>query len=349
MDAKTNQHSALILAGGTLPCPNLWPNVLDGEPFVIAADGGLAHAKVLGVTPQLLVGDLDSVEPTDMKRFDGIQVDRHPVDKDQLDLELALNAAWARGVTEVRVAGALGGRLDQTLAALLIAGKAAREGCRVVLYGGRTEAHVGAAHAVAATGQSALASTPEPVSANTVSASLTADTTVSLLALDQNCVVSISGVQFPLANAALPWGSGLGVSNRATGGVVELKVHSGTVALLIEHLEPAPREGIWGDLAERIGASIGNADPDLRDIVERFVYDEVFARPGLDLATRELLSVALLTSLGAGGELTTHLRGALRTGATERQVREAILHSAVFVGVPRALNAMREFERLLKK
>lgn len=346
MDAKPNQHSALILAGGTLPSPNLWPNVLDGEPFIIAADGGLAHAKVLGVTPQLLVGDLDSVEPTDMKRFDGIQVDRHPVDKDHLDLELALNAASARGATEVRVAGALGGRLDQTLAALLIAGKAAREGCRVVLYGGLTEAHVGAAQAVAATGQGAF---PEPVSVNTVSVSLTADTTVSLLALDQNCVVSISGVRFPLTNAALPWGSGLGVSNRATGGVVELKVHSGTVALLLEHPEPTPREGIWGNLAERIGASIGNADPDLRDIVERFVYDEVFARPGLDLATRELLSVALLTSIGAGGELTTHLRGALRTGASERQIREAILHAAVFVGVPRALNAMREFERLLKK
>lgn len=326
----TPDRPALILAGGTLPLPDLWPQLLQGDPLVIAADGGLAHARVLGVNPQLLVGDLDSVEAADLRRHESVPVESHPTDKDQLDLELALAAAWARGATSVKVAGGLGDRLDQTLAALLIAGRAAQKGHRVALYGGRNEA--------------------QPVTAGTtLTTELAAGTNLSLLALGEGCCVSVTGVAFPLTQAELPWGSGLGVSNRALGGAVHLTVHSGTAALLLEHAGPGPRHAIWGDQAERIGAAIGAADPDLRQMIERFVYDEVFARPGLELATRELISVALLTSLGASRELTTHLRGALRTGATERQLRETILHSAVFAGVPRALAAMRELEKFLNR
>lgn len=76
--------------------PDLWPQLLQGDPLVIAADGGLAHARVLGVNPQLLVGDLDSVEAADLRRHESVPVESHPTDKDQLDLELALAAAWAR-------------------------------------------------------------------------------------------------------------------------------------------------------------------------------------------------------------------------------------------------------------
>lgn len=314
--------TALILAGGMLPTPALWPALLEGCGAVIAADGGLAHARVLRVTPDLVVGDLDSVEPSLLERYPNVPIERHRADKDQLDLELALEAAWSRGATGVRVAGAVGGRLDQTLAALLIAARAASTGREVVLYGGRYEARS------AVTGSSIVRELP-------------GGTTVSLLALQEGCRVSIGGVRYPLHAADLPWGSGLGVSNEAAGGAVRLDVLSGTVALLIEHPEEDPRAAIWGAQSERIGAALAAADPDLAALIEGFVYTDMFSRPGLDLATRELLAVALLTSLGATEELTTHLRGALRTGATERQVREAILHAAVFVGFPRALAAMR--------
>jgi 4-carboxymuconolactone decarboxylase len=107
------------------------------------------------------------------------------------------------------------------------------------------------------------------------------------------------------------------------------------------------RERIWGEDAAAIERKLAEADPDLADLIERVAYDEVFERPGLDLRTRELLAVALLTALGAERELPTHLRGALRCGASVVELRETIVHVAMFAGFPRALAAMRVLARHL--
>lgn len=319
---------ALVLAGGTLPAPSLWPLAMDGVRLVIAADGGLAHARVLGVTPDVIVGDLDSVEPRDLERHAHVALERHPPEKDELDLELALEAAWARGATEASVVGAFGTRLDQSFGALLIAAALAREGRSVALFAGHHEARLLSA-------------------GRAVSRRLEAGTTVSLLALSEGCRVSSTGVRYPLTASDLPLGRGLGLSNEAVGGEVTVRVHEGVVAMLVEHAAGDPKAAIWGAQAERIGEALLAADPDLGALIKGVAYDGVFARPGLDLATRELLAVALLTAEGGVSELPTHLRGALRLGATERQVRETIIHAAMFVGFPKALAAMRALRRYL--
>lgn len=327
---SSNPPMALVLAGGTLPTPVTWAFLLACTGPVIAADGGLRHARVLGVKPDLIVGDLDSVEPHDLARFAHVPVERHPRGKDELDLELALAAAWRMGGRSAAVAGAFGGRFDQSLATLLIAAEHARRGREVVLFGGTTEARLLAAGAV-------LRSTAPTTSI------------VSLLALSDDCVVSTQGVAFPLAHAPLPYGTGLGLSNSVRSDLVEVEVHRGMAALVLEHGEGQPREAIWGAQAARIEAALAAADPDLADLVGRVAYDEVFARAGLDLATRELLAVALLTAQGGVEQLPTHLRGALRVGASERQLREAILQAAVFVGFPKALAAMRALQRFVER
>ena len=324
------RRTALVLAGGTLPAPQLWQLALAGHDLVIAADGGLAHARILGVTPDLIVGDLDSVEARDLQRYEQVPVERHPHAKDELDLELALTAAWTRGASSATVVGAFGSRLDQSFGALLIAGRLAVEGREVALFAGNHEAHV---------------ATPGAV----LERALPPGTTVSLLALGPGCRVTTQGVKFPLSDAPLPMGSGFGLSNAASDGKVRLTVHSGVVAFLVEHQQGNPREAIWGSQADRISAALAAADADLRELVERVAYGEVFARAGLDLATRELIAVALLTAADGVNELPTHFRGALRSGASERQVREAIIHSAMFIGFPRALAAMRALQRFLER
>lgn len=112
---------ALVLAAGDLPVPPLWARLLNGVSVVVAADAGLAHARVLGVTPDLLVGDLDSVSSADLAAFPALPRETYPVDKDYLDLELALDAALKRDAVELRIVGAFGGRFDHSLAALLVA------------------------------------------------------------------------------------------------------------------------------------------------------------------------------------------------------------------------------------
>lgn len=109
------------------------------------------------------------------------------------------------------------------------------------------------------------------------------------------------------------------------------------------------RVRIWGEQAAAIEEALAQADPDLARYVTQFAYEEVMARPGLDLKTRELQAIALLVALGSPPEITTHLHGALNVGACEREVRETIIHAALYVGFPRALAAMRLFAQVVQR
>ena len=110
---------ALIFANGDL---NDGPTVraaLDrpAPHLIIAADGGIRHVYAHGLRPDLVVGDMDSA-PHDLlarAEHDGACIVRHSIDKDETDLELALLAAAARDCDPIRVMGAVGNRLDQTL------------------------------------------------------------------------------------------------------------------------------------------------------------------------------------------------------------------------------------------
>ncbi len=107
------------------------------------------------------------------------------------------------------------------------------------------------------------------------------------------------------------------------------------------------RKKIWGENADKISRLLDAIDPDLSRYIQTFAYEEVMARPGLDLKTRELLAVTALIALGNPDELKTHLRGALANGASERELRETIIHSALYLGFPRALGAMKVLAGLL--
>lgn len=108
------------------------------------------------------------------------------------------------------------------------------------------------------------------------------------------------------------------------------------------------RQTIFGAQDERILARLSALDPDLMAYVRDFAYGEVYERPGLDLKTRELVACALLVSLGSPPELRTHLRGALRAGATEQELRETLLLCIPYLGFPRtvaAFEVLREWQQ----
>ncbi|MBB5233423.1 carboxymuconolactone decarboxylase family protein [Deinococcus budaensis] len=109
------------------------------------------------------------------------------------------------------------------------------------------------------------------------------------------------------------------------------------------------REQIFGAQEDRILERLASLDPDLMGYVRDFAYDTVYERPGLDLKTKELVACALLTSLGSPTELRTHLRGALRAGATEQEVRETLLLCVPYLGFPRAVAAFAQLQALLDR
>jgi thiamine pyrophosphokinase len=114
----TNPLSRIVLfANGDLPLPERLKAQLKKEDFFIAVDGGLNHMTALKLKPNLIIGDLDSADPDEVHRLqtEGVEVRKYPTDKNETDLELALDAALEMEPDRIWVAGALGDRLDQTL------------------------------------------------------------------------------------------------------------------------------------------------------------------------------------------------------------------------------------------
>jgi len=106
----------LIFANGEIPRLENARFLLRADDYVICADGGTRHALALGLKPDLVVGDMDSIDKQQWQKLKnaGVPIELFPRDKNQTDLELALDRAIELGPKVILIIGALGGRLDQT-------------------------------------------------------------------------------------------------------------------------------------------------------------------------------------------------------------------------------------------
>ena len=96
-----------------------------------------------------------------------------------------------------------------------------------------------------------------------------------------------------------------------------------------------------GDAGERVIESLKDIAPDLAKYVIEFPFGDIYCRPGLDLKSREIATVAALTALGtATPQLKVHINGALNVGLSRQEVVEIIIQMAVYAGFPAALNGM---------
>ncbi len=184
--------------------------------MVIAADRGADNAIALGLTVDLLVGDLDSVSEETLAACNTVA--QHPVDKDVTDLELALAAAVDAGADMVTVVTSAGGRFDHALANLLVAASDRWSALKVDLVVDRAHVHV-VRDTVILQGR-----VGEPV---------------SLLAVGQPVSgVSTTGLRWPLSGARLEAGLGLGVSNEFAQSEASVTVGTGVVLVIV----PSPEQ-----------------------------------------------------------------------------------------------------------
>lgn len=111
----------IIFANGNLPDPQKARALLRPDDFILCADGGARHALALGLTPNLIIGDMDSLpstlnlEPSTFHLQPSTFI-RFPADKNETDLELAVAHALTLNPKAILILAALGGRMDQTLA-----------------------------------------------------------------------------------------------------------------------------------------------------------------------------------------------------------------------------------------
>ena len=203
-------HHVIVFAGGDAP-PASVRDRLPPDAVAIAADSGLEHAQALGRTVDVVVGDLDSVDRAALDRAmaSGTAVESHPPDKDATDLELALDAAVARGATTVTVVGGYGGRVDHFLANVLLLG---HERYAAITL----DAWIGTAHVV--------------VIRDDVTLSGAVGSLCTLLAVGGPASgVTTHRLRYPLSDATLLPGSTWGVSNVLLEPTARVTVASGTL------------------------------------------------------------------------------------------------------------------------
>lgn len=107
---------------------------------------------------------------------------------------------------------------------------------------------------------------------------------------------------------------------------------------------------IDGDAGQKVMNSLKDIAPDLGQYIIEFAFGDVYSRPGLDLRSREIATVAALTALGnATPQLKVHIHGALNVGCSRKEVVEIIIQMAVYAGFPAALNGMAAAKEVFKE
>lgn len=104
--------------------------------------------------------------------------------------------------------------------------------------------------------------------------------------------------------------------------------------------------------ADYVDAAIKNADEfslDMQELVTQYCWGDVWNRPGLDRRTRSFLNLAMITALNRPHELKLHVRGALNNGLTKNEIKEVFLQTAIYCGVPAAIDAFRSAKEVFKE
>ncbi|MBS1250228.1 MAG: Thiamine pyrophosphokinase [Chloroflexi bacterium] len=211
----------IIVANGLLKKPQILAIRLQSGDLLIAADGGLQHLHALGLTPDVVIGDLDSVTPEQLRtlRAEEVEIIQHPPRKDETDLELALLYAVERSATDILVFGALGARWDMTLGNILLLAHPQLQKAKIRLVDGDQEMRL-------LVGGETLSLTGQP------------GDTVSLLPLCGDAVgVTTQGLAYGLENGYLRFGFTRGLSNVLRSSPAHISLEEGFLCVVKKEAE----------------------------------------------------------------------------------------------------------------
>jgi thiamine pyrophosphokinase len=205
----------VIFVNGKVDDPAELARWLAPGDYFVGADGGTRYLLALGLRPHVVVGDLDSLDAETVAELAaaGVEFERHQPDKDQTDLELAVQRALRNEADEILLLGALGGRLDQALANILLL---TRRDWPVPIRLAQGEQ---VAQVLQGPGKLEL--------------TLPAGSTVSVVPISPEVTgITYEGLLYPLRDATLSLGSTRGVSNEVVGEPVTISLVRGMLLVI---------------------------------------------------------------------------------------------------------------------
>jgi thiamine pyrophosphokinase len=208
----------IIFANGILPNPDSARRLIHTDDLILAADGGTRHARALEMIPSVVIGDLDSLTPADRAALEsaGAIILQHPRDKNETDLELALNNAIEMGHREIVIMAALGNRLDQTLGNLALLTNIQLSTLNIKLDDGVEETFFCRDQAYVEGRRGDL---------------------ISLIPWGgEVCGVRTEGLRWPLSNETLLPYKTRGISNEMAGDLARIQITSGLVLIIHRRL-----------------------------------------------------------------------------------------------------------------
>jgi thiamine pyrophosphokinase len=214
-------NRAIIFVNGKMDIAPPILNDIHPSDLIIAADGGTQHCKSLGITPNVIIGDFDSLGAADIRSYQqaGIETAQYPTHKDETDLELALLFAANHDATHVFIIGGLGSRWDMTLANILLAVHIRFSQLSIRLLDGSDELAI-----IRGEGQMDINDRP--------------GNTLSLIPLGGDVTgITTHGLVYPLADETLYFGSSRGVSNVIISDQARVIIKAGILLIAISSRE----------------------------------------------------------------------------------------------------------------
>ncbi len=218
-----SNNKVVLFVNGELRSPAHVLAQVESSDYLIAVNGGLQHIKNLGLTPDLIIGDLDSALKADIQEYrsQGIDIKQYPEDKDETDLEIALDAALTLNPTTIWVVAALGKRIDQTLANIFLLTRSDLEGFDVHLVDGQSDVFL-------VRGTSRINGNPGQ--------------RVSLLPINGPAkVIHTNGLKYPLDNETLYPDKTRGISNEMTASSAAIAIQKGLLLCIHEYSNKTER------------------------------------------------------------------------------------------------------------
>lgn len=207
-------NKCLIISGGSFKPSSFYKELAKKTDYIICADGGARYAEAIGITPDLIVGDFDTLSVSELDRhiLNGVKVSRYPADKDFTDTHIAVLEALEMGFDEVDIIAALGGRLDHTFANVMLLALPDAINARIRITDENQELFL-IRHQTVLEGK--------------------IGETISLFPLSEYVKgITTKGLKYPLINGTLQLGIPIGVSNEFQEETAEIELEEGLLLII---------------------------------------------------------------------------------------------------------------------